>query len=298
MKECIEEMCHDRLTEISRHYRSKYFSAPFLEDSNTLKIEVEDTTKDNLTVFHKIHRRGGILITTDEWRVDDGSVLQRTKKIDISRNAKSSSGDEYSESSDDDEKESHVQSQGNLSENDCLASMRLTAQYEDCKQHFRVFLRPGLIAKTLLDVTVSISDEIPLHYRANTNHFMRLLKFSAVGGRGEEEGRGALENASSSKSNKTSDFQEDETYERFENFLSSLQEEEPSMEGMLTGLFPIRNSNKRFVDGPSQHLGSRARRLFEAIKIRDASLLEILIQKLYNVDKYVEFEVAFFFVSF
>ena len=91
----------------------------------------------------------------------------------------------------------------------------------------------------------------------------------------------------SATNNKTSDFDEDETFERFENFLSSLPEEMPSMEGLHTGMQPIRNSNTGVVDGPTEHLGSRALRLFEAIKIRDVSLLKTLIGKLYQVKKYV-----------
>ena len=223
----------------------------------------------------------------DDWTVDSehrhyNKEQESTKNVEESKNAGTDSSDEDEEFSDDDEDEmkTQIQYQGELSENDYLANMRLTAQFRDCKQRFRVLLRPGLMAKTLVDVALSLSDEIPLHYEATASHFLDLLITSAGGGE-------SLKTLESATNNKTSDFDEDETFERFENFLSSLPEEMPSMEGLLTGLQPIRDSDTGVVDGPTQHLGSRAIRLFEAIKIRDVSLLKILIGKFYQLEKYV-----------
>jgi len=289
------------MKELSRQLQVNYFSRSLVQPT-CVKIKVQDSTKNNLTVYNEMPSSdGSIFITTDEWErksyyshleSDEGNKKKKREdeQATESDTDSSSSEDELSDEQEDQDEVVRGHNQEGFSDSDVLASIRLTVQIEDCKQHFRVFLRPELKVKPILDLVLSIGNEIPLQYIENcpTSHFMELLKTSWR----EELGFKRVETLTyhNNTNNKNTDLiiQEDETYEDFENFILSVEEDKklPSNEGILTGLRPISDRIDDVIDGPTHPIGTRVHRLFEAIKIREASLLQTLIKKMYGFVKY------------
>lgn len=290
IEKCIEEMYEANMIQISRHIRVKYFHRHLLSQSIVMDIKVDDSTKNNLIVFHKI-KHCAMEIRTDEWSTDshhhhnDGIKTSQTKDDGADTeesNDSSSSDDEISDDNEENGEENEERQNATVSENETLTSIRITCNYEDIRQRFRVRLRPGVLARVVEENALSIVDEIPLRYfKSNPeSYFMNVLKT-----RFEVENGSMKKEFFRDENVEDNEFLEDATFEDFEHFNSSLADEKPSMEGIINGLCPIRDDSN-VIDGPHRQIQSRVRRLFESITLRDCNLMQTLIRKFFNPRKY------------